>query len=313
MRAGRCSNRWRRLFVRVVGGVGSTTGDDQRTVLNVLSMSSLFRSSQQRSQHQPPPSSFKRAGPSLAAAVSSADRSQRRASRTPDDFEAALRGEDTMVLQEGRDMRTLGVQDTPQGRARSGSVASLRAQPPPSRTSTDTIPGRRQTVSTPKHAPHPTPATPVVIPPTPNAAPDDTDARRRSMYRAAGTASSPDLATLVRKARDTREQENMLEPQDYLEPVQPADRVRTKSSTSSAFEFIENSPVKTPLNKSRDRAFTSPDGAGDGSPRPRKPSRRLAKAEKVLGVNRTPNLTEQAVAYSDIGEGRSDREGKVYN
>lgn len=216
-----------------------------------------------------------------------------------------------MVLQEGRDMRTLGVHDTPQGRARSGSVASLRAQPPPSRTSTDTISGRRQTVSTPKHAPHPAPATPVVIPPTPVAAPDDTDARRRSMYRAAGTASSPDLATLVRKARDTREQENMPESQDCLEPAQSSDRVRTKSSTSSAFEFIENTPIKTPLNKARDRSYTSPDTNADGSPRPRKPSRRLAKAEKVLGVNRTPNPNDQAVAYSDIGEGRSDREGKV--
>ncbi|QRV96655.1 Sec7 guanine nucleotide exchange factor [Ceratobasidium sp. AG-Ba] len=278
-------------------------------------MASLFRTNQPRSPQQPPPSSFKRTGPaafanSLAVAVSSADRAHRRVSRTPDDFEAALRSEHTMVLQEGRDIGTLGHDAA--GRPRSGSVASVRAQPAPARASTDTIAARRQTVSTPKHGP----ATPVVIPPTPaTAAPDpddddddeEYDARRRSMFRSPGTASSPDLATLVRKARDAREQA-----QDYLEPNAPADRVRTKSSTSSAFEFVESSPVQTPLKQpARDRALTSPDQTFDGSPRLRKSTRRLAKAEKVLGAHRTPVVNDASAAVaSDIGEGRSDREGK---
>jgi hypothetical protein len=290
-------------------------------------MSSLFRSNQPRSPPQPPPSSFKRTGPSLttslAVAVSSADRAHRRVSRTHDDFEAALRGEDTMVLQEGRDIRSLGVHDTPPSRTRSGSAASIRAQPPTTRTSTDTIPGRRQTVSTPKHTSRQTPATPVVVPPTPTTvthtptaplddADDDDDedapnARRRSMFRSAGTASSPDLATLVRKARDTREQT-----QDHLEPT-PTDRARTKSTASSAFEFVESSPIKTPLKQpARDRALTSPDPVHDGSPRLRGSRRRLAKAEKALPVNRTPVVNDPSSSLmSDIGEGRSDREGKV--
>ncbi|KAG9099537.1 hypothetical protein FRC06_005181 [Ceratobasidium sp. 370] len=284
-------------------------------------MASLFRSNQPRSPQQPPPSSFKRSGPAaLAVAVSSADRAHRRVSRTQDDFEAALRGEDTMVLQEGRDIRSLGVHDTP-SRARSGSIASVKAQTAPGRASTDTIPVRRQTVSTPKHTARPAPATPAVIPPTPSTvtqtptAPEDAqededeeyNARRRSMFRSPGTASSPDLATLVRKVRDAREQM-----QDFLDPAPPADRVRTKSSTSSAFEFVESSPVQTPLKQpARDRALTSPDQGFDGSPRLRKSQRRLAKAEKVLGVSRVPVSNDPAAALaSDIGEGRSDREGK---
>ncbi|KAG9105544.1 hypothetical protein FRC07_009200, partial [Ceratobasidium sp. 392] len=279
-------------------------------------MTSLFRSNQPRSPQQPPPSSFKRSGiaNSLAVAVSSADRAHRRVSRTHDDFEAALRSEDTMVLQEGRDIRTLGVHDTP-GRARSGSVASVRPQTAGARISTDTIPARRSTVSTPRH--RPAPATPVVIPPTPNtaqtpAAPDDEEedeeynARRRSMFRSPGTASSPDLATLVRKVKDAREQT-----QDLLDPAPPADRARTKSSTSSAFEFVESNPVQTPLKQNpRDRPLTSPDQTFDGSPRLRKSQRRLAKAEKVLGVNRIPSTNDSSALVSDIGEGRSDREGK---
>ncbi|KAG9075744.1 hypothetical protein FS749_012566, partial [Ceratobasidium sp. UAMH 11750] len=289
-------------------------------------MASLFRSNQPRSPQQPPPSSFKRSGPaalanSFAVAVSSADRAHRRVSRTHDDFEAALRSEDTMVLQEGRDIRSLGVHDTP-SRARSGSIASARPHTALGRASTDTIPVRRQTVSNTKSTARPAPpATPIVIPPTPNAvtqtpavpddAQDDDDeeynARRRSMFRSPGTASSPDLATLVRKARDAREQT-----QDYLDPAPPADRVRTKSSTSSAFEFVESNPVQTPLKQpARDRALTSPDQTFDGSPRLRKSQRRLAKAEKVLGVSRGPLSNDPAAAFaSDIGEGRSDREGK---
>ncbi|KAG8754708.1 hypothetical protein FRC12_011107 [Ceratobasidium sp. 428] len=184
----------------------------------------------------------------------------------------------------------------------------------PGRASTDTIPARRSTVSTPRHAARQAPATPVVIPPTPHTqttAPDDAEeedeeynARRRSMFRSPGTASSPDLATLVRKVRDAREQT-----QDYLDPAPPADRARTKSSTSSAFEFVESNPVQTPLKQpARDRALTSPDQTQDGSPRLRKSQRRLAKAEKVLGVTRAPTASD--ILASDIGEGRSDREGK---
>ncbi|GAB1525710.1 hypothetical protein RhiTH_008873 [Rhizoctonia solani] len=231
-------------------------------------MSLFNRSNQSRS----PPSAFKLSG------VASTDRTVRRVSRTHDDFEAALRSEDTVVLQEGRDMHTLGHADTPH-RNRSGSV-NLTAP----RASIDVI-GRRQTVSTPKHSvsKH-TPATPVVVPPTPTP-PEEDDSRRRSMYRAAGTASSPDLATLISKVRRSREE-------------QLEERERTRSTTSSAFEIIE---AHTP-SKSRDRALTSPDSQGQ------RRTNRLAKAEKTLGIS--PGASSKLMADSDVGEGRSDREGK---
>ncbi|CAE7084045.1 unnamed protein product [Rhizoctonia solani] len=235
-------------------------------------MSLFNRSNQPKS----PPSAFK-----LAGGVSSSDRAVRRGSRTHDDFEAALRNEDTVVLQEGRDIRTLGSTADTHHRNRSGSV-NLSAP----RTSIDVI-GRRQTVSVTKHsAPKPSPApTPVVVPPTP-IAPEEDDTRRRSMYRAAGTASSPDLATLISKVRHSREE-------------QSEERERTKSSTSSAFEIIE---AYTPVKPGRDRALTSPDSQGQRRPN------RLAKAEKTLGIS--PGAGSRATADSDIGEGRSDREGK---
>jgi hypothetical protein len=112
---------------------------------------------------------------------------QRRVSRTDLDFEAALLAEGTFKLREGLDVSQLG-HDSP--------------MPSPLRSST---PGRQ-------------PATPNVVPPTPTpvAGPsrrppspptdDDEDPQagvnRRSMYRAPGTSSSPDLATLLRKAKE---------------------------------------------------------------------------------------------------------------
>ncbi|KAJ1305839.1 hypothetical protein OPQ81_010564 [Rhizoctonia solani] len=235
-------------------------------------MSLFNRSNQARS----PPSAFR-----LVGGVSSSDRSLGRVTRTHDDFEAALKNDDTVVLQEGRDMRSLGSTGNTHSRNRSGSVNLTVPRP-----SIDAI-GRRQTVSTPKHsAPKqgPAPATPVVVPPTPTA-PQEDDSRRRSMYRAAGTASSPDLATLISKARHSREE-------------QPEERERTKSTTSSAFEIIEaQSPAKA-----RDRVQTSPDSQGQRRPN------RLARAEKTLGI--AQGSASRAMADSDIGEGRSDREGK---
>ncbi|KAF7315734.1 Sec7-like domain belongs to guanine nucleotide exchange factors [Mycena indigotica] len=87
----------------------------------------------------------------------------RQVSRSDLDFEAALNGDGTVRLKEGVDVSQLG----------------LDASPSP----------RRQ------------PATPTVIPATPNNLNRDYDVHRRSMYRSPGTSSSPDLATLLRKER----------------------------------------------------------------------------------------------------------------
>ncbi|KAH7923717.1 hypothetical protein BV22DRAFT_1196481 [Leucogyrophana mollusca] len=133
----------------------------------------------------------------------------RRVSRTELDFEQALRAGGTVVLREGLDVSSLGV-DSP---IPSGHEF---ASPSPS--------GRE--ARTPRIGQQPT--TPVIVPPTPtpvagpssskypatissvsssnevfyDAEDPDMQTKRRSMYRSPGTASSPDLATLVRKARE---------------------------------------------------------------------------------------------------------------
>lgn len=132
----------------------------------------------------------------------------RRSSRTDLDFEQALRAGGTVLLKEGPDVDALGADIS------LSSVSSLSSPPSSAR---NPYGGFNQ------------PATPTVIPATPSptsavrtsnssnhrppsqsssteifydAEDSDFQTKRRSMYRSPGTASSPDLATLLKKAKE---------------------------------------------------------------------------------------------------------------
>ena len=171
-------------------------------------LASIFR------QHAAPsrPQGLHTAYPSGLQPIASEDlpgnrQIHRRVSRTDLDFEQALRAEGTVVLREGVDVNSLGVDISPSPANRSYS-------------SMTTSPMSRST-------PRPQPSTPSVVPPTPSPAAgpsaskqagsspasssqdlfydaDDGERHmnRRSMYRSPGTSSSPDLATLLRKAKE---------------------------------------------------------------------------------------------------------------
>ena len=143
----------------------------------------------------------------------------RRISRTDLDFEQALRAEGTVVLREGVDVNSLGVDGSP---ANPKGWSSPTANIPVARTIS------RVALQ---------PSTPIVVPPTPSPVPGpstrltttntvsssigsssqsssshndlfnepedpERQTNRRSMYRSPGTSSSPDLATLLRKAKE---------------------------------------------------------------------------------------------------------------
>jgi len=179
-------------------------------------------------------------------------------------------------------------------------------------------------------SPHITqPGTPVVVPPTPtnsskkkerrpttgnsvvestpSRSPYDLDnadmqTKRRSMFRSPGTASSPDLATLVRKAKERggvvleprSDEPNLLQPSPlafsssstHLSPNpalinNPDQRTRTRSSTSSSYSLV-SSP------SSKDEKISP--SKGD--------RQKVAKAEKVLGVVGAPMGNEISLATS---------------
>ena len=140
----------------------------------------------------------------------------RRISRTDLDFEQALRAEGTVVLREGVDVNSLGADASP---ANSKSWPSPPTSTPVARTIS------RVALQ---------PSTPIVVPPTPSPAPTrsmtdssaagsslqppsphndlfndpedpERQTNRRSLYRSPGTSSSPDLATLLRKAKERGE------------------------------------------------------------------------------------------------------------
>lgn len=208
-----------------------------------------------------PPSAY----PGGLSPVASSDaldggRLSRRASRTDLDFEQALKGEGTVKLREGPDISLLGVSDSPMS-------------------------PKFQQLSTPSREAnrYQQPATPIVIPPTPelgssqgqtsivsdqgrspsqassnglflNTDPE-AQSKRRSILRSPGTASSPDLATLIRKAKQksraeaevtnirvTSNDQTSLSQSSGSGLIAGNDRTRPRSSTQ-AFTHNPQSPV----------------------------------------------------------------------
>jgi len=226
-----------------------------------------------------------------------ASNSSRRISRTDMDFEQALRSEGTVKLADSIDVNSLGVDNSPAQTSRDFSSPT-----PPAKE---------------KRTPRPQPATPVIVPPMPSpaagpsssvlAAPSpssssgdifydaedsDIQTKRRSMYRSPGTSSSPDLATLLRKAKERGgtigthhkklEKRHVPPPPlpttGLLAPERPSS-TRPRSSTSSAtFSPITASSPSTHTVRGNDAGGlqVSTSGSNDDwvftSPRSRKPS-----------------------------------------
>ena len=130
----------------------------------------------------------------------------RRLSRAEHDFEQVLRTGGTVVIRESLDVNSLGSVDTP-----ANHRCEFAASPRPEKDQR-TIRALHQ------------PPTPIIVPPTPSSNPapysaqphsssssnevfydaedPDMQTKRRSIYRSPGTSSSPDLATLMRKAKE---------------------------------------------------------------------------------------------------------------
>ncbi|KAF8161062.1 hypothetical protein B0H34DRAFT_673104 [Crassisporium funariophilum] len=257
---------------------------------------------------QGPPTSF----PSGLQPVASDDMANnrqihRRVSRTDLDFEQALRQEGTVVLREGVDVNTLGVDMSPSPMNR--SFGSSLTTTPVARTIS------RIALQ---------PSTPMVVPPTPSPAPgvasgstttamtrltanavssasasaghspsssnhdffnDPEDAERqtnrRSMYRSPGTSSSPDLATLLRKAKERggavvgggggqHRKEKRRE-----EPPPPLPDVGTRQGTGGT-SYSSATLVASPSS------FSSRNGNGNGNGNGDSPEWVLASSPKYL-------------------------------
>ena len=220
----------------------------------------------------PPPSAFPRGLQPVASEDLNAQLiANRRTSRINIDFEQALLNGDTVKLMEGRDFNTMGVVSSP-------SPSSKHALSP----ATPTNPSEQLRLQ---------PATPNVVPPTPSVAPSASGAaspnperppsptgssssheffidtadpgyqtKRRSMFRSPGTSSSPDLATLVRKAKERSANTNA--PDQKTGTARKDSLMTSRPSTSSQLSSTVNGRTRqrsqTTVNPEQSNAQTVP-------------------------------------------------------
>ncbi|KAF8556136.1 hypothetical protein OG21DRAFT_1521326 [Imleria badia] len=185
----------------------------------------------------------------------------RRLSRTELDFEQALRTGGTVVIRESLDVNTLGGVDSPASR-------ELASPSPPEKD--------QRTIRVVQRPP-----TPIIVPPAPSSNPapysahplssssssnevfydaedPDMQTKRRSIYRSPGTSSSPDLATLMRKAKErggvvspslvAAQKEKRTELPPPLPSVPPAS-TRPRSATNSTSPVPPKLSITAPSHK----------------------------------------------------------------
>lgn len=268
------SGRWAlKVAFGVRGHVIDQTGPSASSRVRWALMNTFFKSpSTSRPGAAAPPSAFKNGTLSAPTAVaynnpsasSSTVSLSRRHSRTNLDFEQALATDTTVHLKDSVDVNVLGAEAfaTPPRRGSGAdsndfTTASSRRE------------GRRTQAAQP--------STPVVLPPTPASAskssnkvyqhesdPTDPDfqTKRRSMFRSPGTASSPDLATLVRKAKERRgivgsssnADDRSRPPEFRVDGAPPVDVVQDPTSSLSGALL---SPASSDQPRGRARSSTS--------------------------------------------------------
>ena len=254
MKAVRCSSLWT-AWALFPPSLNSFNPSD----IIVATRASMFRSPASSPRSLVPPSSFPSGlHPNASRGDRNgnrADANMRRTSRIDMSFEQALEGGETVVIKEGIDVDSLGVDSAPSPSLKYGPPLS----PPPRPQS--------MVLSQPKNSlPSPTTRPPASISASTSASSSSNDlfydaedpdyqTKRRSMYRSQGTASSPDLATLVRKAKqrasilpsqlsgkDRRHEAAPPLPAGPHAAPNPAPRHRQRSSTSSSGHTV---PVNT--------------------------------------------------------------------
>ena len=241
---------------------------------SVATRGSMFRSPASSPRSLVPPSSFPSGlQPNASRGDRNGNRAEtdvRRSSRNDMSFEQVLEGGETMVIKEGIDFDSLGEDSAPCLKY----LSSTSPLSPPSSSSSrpqSMLPPRAKNSNS---LASPTPRPPASISASTSASSSSNDlfydaedpdyqTKRRSMYRSQGTASSPDLATLVRKAKqrasilpasnnkDKRHEAPPLptSPNPHP-PPNPAPRHRHRSSTSSSGHTM---PATTPATVQKGR------------------------------------------------------------
>lgn len=264
----------------------------------------MFRSAAPSPRSPVPPSSFPWLHPNETrgdrdgnrANTANTSTSTKRTSRIDMNFEQALQAEGTMVIKEGIDVDSLGEDLTPSliylSSSSPFSSPASRPQSIAQQTATPTMsPSTPTQFKTP--GPSPTPRPPPAASVSTSASSSSNDlfydaedpdyqTKRRSMYRSQGTASSPDLATLVRKAKQRgsilppsrvgkeRSQEAAPPlPAGHHAPSGPSLRPRHTSSALSSGQTVPpniTSPAMLKGKPQRSKQSAGPSSGADRAP-----------------------------------------------
>lgn len=193
-------------------------------------------------------------------------------SRTDLDFEQALRADGTVVLTEGPDLQSLGVE--------SSSTPSSHRPSTSSSSAGQYFSSRGTTGEDPRLSS----SSPVVMPPTPSSSGNistpkisltrsrspssssssdehyfdaedgDLQTKRRSVFRSQGSASSPDLATLVRK---TKERNGMAQKGTTNDGQRERDEGHASRGMANASPAPASARDSTSSNRTRQRSSTT--------------------------------------------------------
>ena len=236
----------------------------------------MFRGSATSPRSLAPPSSFP------SGLQPNASRGDRNGNRADMSFEQALEAGETMVIKEGIDFDSLGEDSAPALKYLSSSSSPLS---PPSSSSSrpqSMLPPRAKNSITSSTL---RPTTSISASTSASSSSNDLfydaedpdyQTKRRSMYRSQGTASSPDLATLVRKAKqrasilptgNNKEKRYEVAPplpasSSPHPPPNPAPRHRHRSSTSSSGHTM---PATTPTTMQKGKLQKPPPSTGPSS------------------------------------------------
>jgi PH/SEC7 domain-containing protein len=243
---------------------------------------------------QGPPTAYPLGLQPIASDDFSGRQGNRRISRTDLDFEQALRAEGTVVLREGVDVNSLGVDASP---ANSKGWSSPAKSTPVART-ISRVALQPPTVVPPTPSPAPSASTRLMttnasssavgslLQPSSSQAHDgdledsERQTNRRSLYRSPGTSSSPDLATLLRKAKERGGPAVSAtgHHKRHESPPPPLPDAATQQPSSSN-SYLPSTMVPSPLSKSRS-------GAENHSTERVTSSARQPKENGTLKVNR---------------------------
>ncbi|WVQ68851.1 uncharacterized protein L199_007060 [Kwoniella botswanensis] len=136
--------------------------------------------------------------------------------------------------------------------------------------------------------------------------------KRRSIFRSPGTASSPDLATLVRKAKEAKSATTTTKIDEYITPSSAGPTTTTtpvkKGSTNrrpSVSNSIKGSNINPPTTPSQAESSTTSRNRESSEPNPKVDNEHWQRYGNMMGGNQMVVIAEGSGTIGGVGRSRT--------